>query len=378
MPDVVQGTGLYDLPNEVNPSQSLQYTSLVHYPLPILTPPQLLLHILTPFPTLDLLALTTLSHRIHALILRILHNRLLLAANLHDHTLLLECYHPSAKLTEPPLFCTYLGTPGLDDAPEVYLSPRTSTSTSTSTSNDAPTGALATMHSFYSAFRPHRRAPAQGLAVRRHPAGDIPGSRTHPSSSASQSRHRKTGDGSSAEELVRQLVSLDSHELFTQLCAQIHLTKLGPRNGLFRCFVEVEEGVVRVWRGWLRDRAVGGEEGGGKGKQREGLEEVRVEKEGILWVKPGENVGLRFKVREKIFRREVPVLLRVDEEVAVTYEIEYEGKVFEFSWAICKCMRADLMLELLVRTSHLLLSLEKSLIQLDNTSGKAVVFGSFG
>jgi hypothetical protein len=32
---------------------------------------------------------------------------------------------------------------------------------------------------------------------------------------------------------------------------------------------------------------------------------------------------------------------------------------------------------LLVRTSHLLLALEKSLVQDDN-SGKAVVFGSFG
>ncbi|EON68215.1 hypothetical protein W97_07473 [Coniosporium apollinis CBS 100218] len=342
MPDVAQRTGLYDLPNE------------------------LLLHILTPFPTLDLLALTTLSHRIHALILRILHNRLLLAANLHDHTLLLECYHPSAKLTEPPLFCTYLGTPGLDDVPEACLSPGSSNEGlggggggSSSSSNGPLTTPLATMRSLYSTFRPHHRSPA--LSTRRHPAGDIPGSRTHPSSSASQARHRKTGDGSSAEELVRQLVSLDSHELFTQLCAQIHLVRVGPRNGLFRCFVEVEEGVVRVWRGWLGERAcAGGKEMlGAKGKQRDdGVVEVRVEKEGILWVKPGENVGLRFRVRERVFRREGPVLLRMDEEVAVTYEIEYE--------------------ELLVRTSHLLLSLEKSLIQMDNTSGKAVVFGSFG
>jgi hypothetical protein len=34
--------------------------------------------------------------------------------------------------------------------------------------------------------------------------------------------------------------------------------------------------------------------------------------------------------------------------------------------------------ELLVRTSHLLFALEKSLVQEDNSSGKAVVFGSFG
>jgi hypothetical protein len=34
--------------------------------------------------------------------------------------------------------------------------------------------------------------------------------------------------------------------------------------------------------------------------------------------------------------------------------------------------------ELLVRTSHLLFALEKSLVQEDNSSGQAVVFGSFG
>ena len=36
------------------------------------------------------------------------------------------------------------------------------------------------------------------------------------------------------------------------------------------------------------------------------------------------------------------------------------------------------MTELFIRTSHLLLALEQSLTQEDNTSGKAVVFGSFG
>jgi hypothetical protein len=34
--------------------------------------------------------------------------------------------------------------------------------------------------------------------------------------------------------------------------------------------------------------------------------------------------------------------------------------------------------ELLIRTSHLLLVLEKSMVQEDNSFGKAVVFGSFG
>jgi hypothetical protein len=38
----------------------------------------------------------------------------------------------------------------------------------------------------------------------------------------------------------------------------------------------------------------------------------------------------------------------------------------------------DKCVEVLIRTSHLVLVFEKSLLQEDNSSGKAVVFGSFG
>ncbi|TKA57845.1 hypothetical protein B0A49_10607, partial [Cryomyces minteri] len=66
---------------------------------------------------------------------------------------------------------------------------------------------------------------------------------------------------------------------------------------------------------------------------------------------------IKFRVKERRWRRDNPILFQSDDEVAVSYSIEYE--------------------ELLIRTTHLLLKVEKSLLQEHNHSGKAVVFGSF-
>ncbi|KAF2113253.1 hypothetical protein BDV96DRAFT_496625 [Lophiotrema nucula] len=313
-------------------------------------PNELLLYILTPLPTPELLPLTLISQRIYTIILRILHNRLVVASELHSYSLLLECYHPSAKLTEPPYFCTYHGTDGLSS----YEPP----------SHDDPNlaGRLGDMRNIYSRFKPHRRELETGGRRVRGPPGDVPGSRTFPGTA----RDRYQG------EAVKQILSLDGHELFTQLVAQTNLVKIGPRNGLFTCFVGVEEGVLRVWRQWLKGIAAKGasavgssypevveEVGKGKGVVREISQKSEdLDDERILWVSSAKNTGFRFNVRERKLRRDTPILISADEDMPVSYEIEYE--------------------ELLVRTSHLLLMLEKSLVQEDNSSGKAVVFGSFG
>lgn len=73
------------------------------------------MQILTPFTTRELLHLATVSQRFHALVLRLLHYRLLLSASLTEYKLILECFHPTSKLTEPHVFCKYVGTPGLSD-----------------------------------------------------------------------------------------------------------------------------------------------------------------------------------------------------------------------------------------------------------------------
>ncbi|KAH6612015.1 hypothetical protein C7974DRAFT_406854 [Boeremia exigua] len=313
-------------------------------------PNELLLHLFVPLPTPELLPLTVVSHRIYNIVLRILHNRLVAAAELNSHSLLLECYHPTAKLTEPPYFCAYLGTDGLS----LYENP--------SEPDRAITARLGEMRNMYSRFRPFRRELEDGgRRVVRRP-GDIPGSRTYPG----------TAQDKFKGELVKQTLSLDANELFTQLVSQTNLVKIGPYNGFFSAFVDVEEGVIRVWRKWLSSavargntpgahmRKDGTEEMGKEGGFAcESLEEkTDIDDQRLLWVSAAKNTGIRFKVKERKLRRDAPILIRNDEDVPVSYDIEYD--------------------ELLIRTSHLLLMLEKSMVQEDNSSGKAVVFGSFG
>lgn len=274
------------------------------------------------------------------------------------------------KLFEPPYFCTYHGTDGLSS----YEAEPT---------EEGDVGArLGKMRNMYSRFRPHHRELEEGgRRVLRRP-GDIPGSRTFPGTA----KDRYQGDK------VKQTLSMESHELFTQLVAQTNLVKIGPRHGLFTCFVDVEEGVLRVWKDWLAETAancrqsqagtqVEDVEEVGKGK--EAVKEVNAEVEKrnldlkdpqILWVTQSRNSGIRFNVKEKKFRRDAPILIRADEGMPVSYEIEYDGMSFS---QLLKSS-SNVSAELLVRTSHLLFAFEKSLVQEDNSSGKAVVFGSFG
>jgi hypothetical protein len=277
------------------------------------------MHILTPMTTPDLLPLAPLSHRIYTIVLRILHNRLVVASELESHAVLLECFLPAAKLTEPAYFCSYLGTNGLSRYDELPESDKTSASR------------LGEMRNMYSRFRPHRRELEPG-GRRVRPPGDVPGSRTF----AGTTRDGFEGD------TVKQILGLDGQELFTQLVAVTNIVKIGPRPGLYAC-QNIDEGVIRVWRDWLRDMAA-------KGHSMKPKEEV-VEKVGIdkgeapatgtsqadmsewvdnskiLWASPNKNTGVRFNVRERKLRRDIPILVRADEEdMPVTYEIEYDGR----------------------------------------------------
>lgn len=189
---------------------------------------------------------------------------------------------------------------------------------------------LGEMRHMYSRFRPHRRELEDGgRRVVRRP-GDIPGSRTYPGTTQDKFK----GD------IVKQTVSLEGHELFTQLVAQTNLVKIGPYNGLFSAFVDVEEGVLRVWRNWLSGMAgksngaspgvqKEADEGVGKGKQavREVVEELfDPDDKRILWVSMAKNTGIRFNVKERMLRRDAPILIKNDEDMPVSYDIEYDGR----------------------------------------------------
>jgi hypothetical protein len=275
--------------------------------------------------TPQLLPLALLSHRIYALILRILYNRLVTASELDSHSVLLECFHPSAKLTEPPYFCTYRATDGLTDY-NLFVE-----------DDKDLASRLGDMRNMYSRFRPYRRELERGGRRVVRPPGDIPGSRTYPGTA----QDRFEG------ETVKQILSLDGHELFTQLVSQSNLVKIGPRNGLFSCFVEVEEGVVRVWRHWLRDMASRENKTAtdvereaatfvGKGKEAvrgDNIERTKIKDESILWISPLRNTGIRFNVKERKLKRDAPLLVRADEEdMPVSYEIEYDGEYSTLSF----------------------------------------------
>lgn len=314
-------------------------------------PNELILHIFALFPTSTLLLISPVSHRFYDLVLRLLQLRLIQAAELPDHTLLLECHHPSQKFTEAPLHCPYLGTPMLESKEEGI---------------DSSIASLSVLRGIYSSYQPRRRKAE--IPSQRRP-GDIPGSRTHQESSpqsespspipASSSSHEPTLE----PESVKQIISLEDHELFSQLCATVNLVRNGPRMGLFRSFVSInDESVVRVWKNWLGRRSLvdvssskscadsldyGISHGDlniplplrkaekGKGVAKTTYKDV-TDDESVLWFDLHKNVGLRVSVRETKWAGDSLMLLNNEDEV-VSYEVEYKGLSSFGSKLLARC-----------------------------------------
>ena len=245
-------------------------------------------------PTQSLLQTRSINQRVQNLALRIIHGRLLRAASLTDRKLILECYHPSAQYTEPYLNCDYLGTPGLSgeiegQVPILEIAERQADTEGT-------------LRRLYSHFRPTQEDPEPKI-YRRHPAGDIPGSRT----SEAANRVRE----SSQRRTVTQIVSLEAHEPFVQLCFLVAVVQTGPRRGLFLSLENVMDKTLRVTRSWLAERSEAAKE---------------LELEGMLWVDHKKIVGLKMRVQERKWRGEAPILLHRDEDQAISYTLELEGK----------------------------------------------------
>ncbi|KAF7945025.1 hypothetical protein EAE96_009808 [Botrytis aclada] len=280
-------------------------------------PNELLINVLSLFSTRRLLPLACICHRFHDLIIRIIHHRLIAAASLKNHKLILECFHPSTKLITPYALCSYLGTDGLSDdvigEGDIYKDVNN-------------TGRLGKMAGLYSRFR-----PLQSEEIIRHLAGSA----------------RPTFLPESEDGLVSQIVELESHELFSQLCTITNIVKVGPKRGLFLSCVNIGEGVIRVFRDWLSDRAEANE------RHIDSPEECEKR---LLWTDTEKHVGLKFKVStwEEV---PAPILLHRDEEAPVFYKLQYE--------------------ELVLRTTQLLLHVEESLTREVGHSSKAIVIGSW-
>jgi hypothetical protein len=272
--------------------------------------------ILQPFSTHELLPFTRVSYRFHDLVLRILHQRLLVAAALERHKLILECYHPASKNTEPYLFCDYLDTPGLSSNSvgegDVY-------------NNVSSIGRLGKFANLYSRFRPIR-PEVEGRIFRQHPARDPPGRPGAAALTASWYANQPSSSREPMEDLVSHTVALDSSELFSQLCVVTNLVQLGPRRGVFDSFVNVSDGIIRIWRHWLAERH---EENKNKpGFPRDILTSAELKKDSrTLWLNNGEDIGIRVRIKEKSWRKDTPILIGRDEDPAISYSMEYEGDI---------------------------------------------------
>lgn len=221
---------------------------------------------------------------------------------MQKHILLLECYPPSGRLFEPALPCSYLGTDGLD-------------SLEVSQEGSTPAQELKTLKELCSRFRP-RRDEAGRKAWTRHPAGDVPGSRTYVAPEAAQAGlSRDAAAPPLKEQLVTHLIHLDSTEMFTQLCARTFAAIPGLKANIYRDYIDVNDGVVRVFRNWLADEA------------KSGSRSLGDPHAGVVWANDGEQVGIRFRVKRRAWHRSaVPLLQAATEDVPVSYEVQYEGK----------------------------------------------------
>jgi len=188
----------------------------------------------------------------------------------------------------------------------------------------SPAQQLRVIGAMCSRFRPHRSETGRKPWAK-HPAGDVPGSRTYtpPASAAStagpssepEAKGKLPIEVEKDEQLVTQTVHLDSAEMFTQLCAQTFLATRGIKPGLFHQHVDINQGVIRVFRKWLAGRvAAAGVVSEDKNAS-------------VLWANDGEQLGIRLRVKQRSWKRDMPLIVNVDEDDAVLYEIQYEGKL---------------------------------------------------
>lgn len=220
---------------------------------------------------------------------------------------MLECYHPSAQYSAPWLLCDYLETQGLDGLDEVARSLYKSDGLSQ----------LMGLRRRYLHFRPRRRE---------HTAPSDPptsSSLATPDGSHGRITSRKTA----STPPVTNLVNLDAHELFSQLCVRTDLVKLGPQEGVFSSIVDLSEKVIlRLWREWLDECA---EEATA---DRSFLGLVNAQENRILWLDNRENFGIQVRVFERMWRRPTPVLYHEDEDEdedqAVSFDLQLERKFF--------------------------------------------------
>ncbi|GCB18700.1 hypothetical protein AAWM_01585 [Aspergillus awamori] len=285
-------------------------------------PNEVLGQILSSFSTRSLISWATVSRRFYALVLRILHYRLLIGAPLHEYKLILECFHPSSKLIEPHVFCTYLDTDGLD-----WLSGRSGSLYE----NSDTTQQLGKLSSVYSRFRPEVAVEERSSGTRLVPLRD------------------DEQDPDRDNLVVTRPINLENFEDFSQLCVVVNIVKVMPGTNLLLSAHTVEDGVIRVFRDWLRD-------------EEKRFRDVVPDGTGpsqMLWVDQSKSVGIKVRVKAKpLMNQNVPILVHRDDDEFTSYELLIE--------------------ELHIRAVRLLLTLEKSQEEQQNYYKAVVITPTLG
>jgi hypothetical protein len=296
----------------------------------------MLLLILDSFQTKSLVHFAPTCRRFHSLILRLIHRRLQLAADLDRHLLYLECGPPAAKWTTPKVLCTTLGTSGMQELSHEIESGRESV------------GLLKKMGLLYTRFRPQQREPDWLTLGRPHPAGDIPGSRTYVPTEAAASRL------ANFDNRVTRTVAIDADMSFSQLQTFAFLAKRERTRGLISQVQSVAEGTIRVWKDWLSKQceskgwtdgeniAIIQEDCDGNRKARSdsftGVTDPHKDPN-IIWINTGRNIlSIKFRVKQQMWRAENPILIHTAAamEMPVSYLVELEGE-YNYPWPWLPC-----------------------------------------
>jgi hypothetical protein len=306
----------------------MRYISNPTYPTinPNITPLQVFVQILSDFSTRALLPLTSVCHRFHALVLRILHYRLLFSTPLKEYKLLLECFHPISKLTEPHVFCKYLGTDGLSERHDGKGSLYENVDTAHQ---------LSRVTGLYSRFRPEVCTPEEkekSSKSGRYGAhlAPSPGRMLLLSGVAGFIRTDVNRGGDGDDRAVTREVLLDGFEDFSQLCVVANLVQVLPGTSLLLSALTIEDGVVRLWRDWLLRQSRKWRAAMERAREEGNEKSVNLPDDEILWVDTDETVGLKLRVRPKEWNPSLPVLVHQDdrdEGSDVAYEVDLEGQL---------------------------------------------------
>lgn len=280
----------------------------------------------------------------------------MLAAPLaENHKAILKCFHPAQKFSTPYLDCQYVGTSGLGNIAETVVE-----------GGKAEKGqelSLEGLKAIYTRFKPLRPVSVARLQALTHPAGgpmptppNFTAPNTQPPSASSTTDDEPTdSDTQPIPNQPTQSLSLDPHELFSQLVVGVDLVRLGKRPSyelmsarqgetrftpIWLGFGRVGGGVVRVWREWLlkmekMGKGKGGESGMGSWEAGE------ADGGGILWADAKQNVGIRMGVEvhrddtgiQATNADQALVTHGADDEEPVSCTLFYEGMLPRLSYS---------------------------------------------